>query len=128
MTHPAFRTLEDYYQRLTGIGPASEIANFFHLPAVLVVGEQKHLFTTESDIEIIYSRVKEKYRNEEIAKLTWDDTESSLLQIYPYLVLVKTVVSRERGDGSVVKRWACSYLVREHGSAWKFDVVTAIAN
>jgi hypothetical protein len=33
-------------------------------------------------------------------------------------------LSRERVDGSVVKRLACLHLIRE----WKFDVVTAIPN
>jgi len=113
---------------LTDCGPPSEIANFFHLPAALIVGEQKHLLAAESDVKAIYSRIKEKYRAEEVAKLSWDNSETSLFQIYPYLVLIKTIVITERVDGVVAKRWTCSYLAREARGAWKFDVVTAIPN
>ena len=128
MKHPAFQTLEAYYGTLSGVGPASEIAGFCHLPAAIIIGGQKWLFTTEGDVDALYSQAKKRYRAEEIAKITWDDTETSLFQIYPYLVLIKTIISRERADGHVVKRWACSYLVREFNDAWKFDVVTAIPN
>jgi hypothetical protein len=60
MNHPAFRTLERYAQHLTGDGAASELAEFFNLPAVLLVGEQKHFLATEIDVGLIYSRIKEK--------------------------------------------------------------------
>jgi hypothetical protein len=128
MKHPAFQTLEGYYRQLASLDAKSEVTDYFHLPAVLIVGDQKHLCTTETALETVYSRIVEKYRAEKIAKLTWDDSETSVFQIYPYLVLVKTIMSRQRADGDVVKRWACSYLVREVGSMWKFDVVTAVPN
>ena len=128
MKHPSLQTLEEYTQELIGSAAASGIARFFHLPAVLIVGPKKHLLTTDRDVELVYSRIKEKYRTEEIVRLAWDDSETSLFQIYPDLVVLKAIMCRSRSDGSVVRTWACSYLVREIGGAWKFDLVTAIPN
>ena len=128
MPHGALETVYEYYRSLEAGGPASQIAAYFHLPAALIVGDEKLTFEQASDVEALYDCALSRYRSEGIAKISWDDTETSVFQVYPNLVLVKTVITRDRADGSVVKRWACSYLVRQLAGNWRFDVVTAIPN
>lgn len=124
----AVSRVREYYQLLSDGGPLSEFAKFFHLPAALIVGDQKTEFRTPEDVCRVYERLLEKYRSQGIREVTFDETELSVFQIYPSLVLLKTIAIRRSSDASVEKRRACSYMVRELDGLWKFDLVMAVPN
>jgi hypothetical protein len=128
MQHPALLALSTYYGNLARRTGTGSFLDFFHLPAALIVGDRKIALSTADDVAAVYGGLLAKYAAEDIASIDWDDDATTIIQIYPTLVLVKTVVSRSNVSGSLVKTWFCSYLMREAGGLWKCDLVTATPN
>jgi hypothetical protein len=128
MEHPALLALAAYYRNLGCRTSAASFVDFFHLPAALIVGEHKTPLTNHVDVETVYGGLLAKYAAEKIAAIKCDPDATTVVQIYPRLVLVKTVVSRLAANGDLVKTWYCSYLMREVDGLWKCDVVTATPN
>jgi hypothetical protein len=124
----AISRVREYYQLLTEGGPSSRFAEFFHLPAALIIENQKTEFRTLDDVCAFYERLRERYRSHGIREVTFDEAELSTFQIHPWFTLVKIIAIARDADGSVEKHWTCSYMVRELDGVWKFDLVTAVAN
>lgn len=126
--HPALERLNAYYRDLGSVRDPKAIARHFLLPAFLIIGTEKFAFASAGDVEAVYSRVMDKYRSEGVARINWDETETTIVTIYPSLLLVKTLITRERTDGTPIKRWPCSYMLRLCDGDWRIDVATATPN
>ena len=121
-------TVETYYRDVLSLASARSLAEFFHLPATAIVGDQKIVLQSESDVENVYGGLRTKYAKEGVTEITSDAFGATVVEIYPGLALVKTVASRSTATGALVKTWGCSYLMRELSGDWKCDVLTATPN
>ena len=128
MTHESVSIIEDYYRALTARAPAQSFAEFFHLPVALIVGDRKITLNTNRDVETVYDGLLSRYASEGVARIVWEPQATTVVEIYPGLVLAKTMPSRLTADDKLVKTWVCSYLMRELGGKWKCDLVTATPN
>lgn len=128
MTHAALLTVETYYRDVIALASVRSLAEFFHLPATAIVGDHKIVLHSESDVENIYTGLRNKYAKEGVTEITSDALAATVVEIHPGLALVKTVASRSTATGALVKTWGCSYLMRELSGEWKCDVLTATPN
>ncbi len=46
-------------------------------------------------------------------------------QVHEDLVVVKTVLTREAADGTPIKTWNCSYVLRLVDSDWLFTLISS---
>jgi hypothetical protein len=128
MAHPAVLVVENYYRDVSAKAPAASFAEFFNLPAALIVGDRKVPLGTSHDVETIYDGLLRKYASEGIVRISWDPQQSTLVEICPGLALIKTIISRHAADDRIVKTWVCSYLMREADGRWKCEIATATLN
>ncbi len=126
--HPALERLNAYYRDLSSGRDAQKIARHFQLPALLIIGQEKFAFASPDDVEAVYSRAMDKYRTEGVARITYSEHETTVVSIYPTLLLVKTLITRERTDGTPINRWPCSYMMGISDGDWRIDVATATPN
>lgn len=122
MLHPAIQLVERYYT-LFNDKDWTGIVKLFDLPVTLLAGERKIQMETAEAVTAAYRAFGDKFAQEGAVRLTWDRGSFALFEAHDDFAVVKTILSREKADGTVIKTWSCSYASRVVGSSWVFTLI-----